>query len=91
MDEGIRLLESVQHEGALREFLWCWDHSLEASPYFCGVRVSFLLLFMKRLAEAHPRCREEMQARKAALQQRLTTDHDDRIRDDIAALEKHGF
>ena len=92
MHEGCRLARCGQYEDALREFLWCWDHGLEDDSHFSAVRLSFLLGYMKALAEEYPRCHEEMSRRKAALQQRLTMSEDDSyVSREIAALDRRGF
>ena len=41
MQFGVALAHKGKDAEALMEYLWCFDHGLEASPSFTGVRVSF--------------------------------------------------
>ena len=40
---GRALAQKGKHKEALEEYLWCFDHGMEANPAFAGVRLSFLL------------------------------------------------
>jgi len=44
MQFGVALAQKGKDAEALTEFLWCFDHGLEAGPAFTGVRLSFLLM-----------------------------------------------
>ena len=74
---GCEFAEALAQKGkdaeALVEYLWCFDHGLEASPAFSGVRLSFLLSNIKNLAAHYPPAgkalegrRDESQAKVAA-------------------------
>ncbi len=54
MQFGVALAEKGRDAEALAEYLWCFDHGLEANPSFTGVRVSFLLSNIKNLATHYP-------------------------------------
>ncbi|MGH7968198.1 MAG: thioredoxin family protein, partial [Limisphaerales bacterium] len=43
MQYGTALAQKGKNAEALAQFLWCFDHGLETSPAFMGVRLSFLL------------------------------------------------
>jgi hypothetical protein len=73
MQFGVALAQKGKDAEALTEYLWCFDHGLEASPAFVGVRVSFLLMNIKNLAVHYPPAqqalvtrRDESQAKVAA-------------------------
>lgn len=54
IDLGKKLLQEKKYEEALEQFAWCWEHGEEEAPSFSGVRVSFLLTYMQRLANKYP-------------------------------------
>jgi thiol-disulfide isomerase/thioredoxin len=73
MQFGVALQQRGKDAEALAEFLWCFDHGLEADPPFAGVRLSFLLSNIKNLAAHYPPAgkalevrRDERQAKVAA-------------------------
>ena len=49
---------------ALAEDLWCFDHGLQASPSFAGVRLSFLLSDIKNLGVRYPAAEKALEARR---------------------------
>lgn len=51
---GQVLVEKGDDEGALAEFLWCFDHGEERDETFAGVRLSFLLDALGWVARRHP-------------------------------------
>ncbi len=56
------------HARAVEEFIWLWEHALEASPAFRGVRLSFMVEEMRQLALQSPPARAKFQE----LRDRLT-------------------
>jgi thiol-disulfide isomerase/thioredoxin len=66
MSYGDALAQKGRTEDALSEFLWCFDHGLEHSPAFRGVRLSFLLSKIVQLGQTHPAAIDEMRKRRDA-------------------------
>jgi thiol-disulfide isomerase/thioredoxin len=73
MQFGVALAQKGRDADALAEYLWCFDHGVEASPAFSGVRLSFLLMYIKNLSAHYPPAgkaledlRDERQAKMAA-------------------------
>jgi thiol-disulfide isomerase/thioredoxin len=64
MQFGMALAQKGKDAEALAEFLWCFDHGLEASPSFGGVRVSFLLMYINNLAAHYPPARQALENRR---------------------------
>ena len=64
MDFGQALAQKGMDAEALSEFLWCFDHGLEASPAFVGMRASFLLTDIKNLSTRFPAAREALVTRR---------------------------
>ena len=54
MSYGDALAQKGRAEDALSEYLWCFDHGLEHSPSFSGVRLSFLLSKIVQLSRTNP-------------------------------------
>jgi thiol-disulfide isomerase/thioredoxin len=71
MQVGVALAQKGKDAEALDEYLWCFDHGLEAGPAFTGVRVSFLLSYIKQLAADYPPAGKALEARRDAAQARL--------------------
>lgn len=63
--------EMGRHDEALREYLWCFDEGAEHDPAYRGVRMSFLLGFIARLAGSFPPAREALVERRDAAKQRI--------------------
>jgi thiol-disulfide isomerase/thioredoxin len=64
MQFGQALAQKGKDAEALAEYLWCFDHGLEASPAFAGVRVSFLLSSIKNLAAHYPPAQQALETRR---------------------------
>lgn len=58
------LEQKGNYDEALDEYLWCFDHGMENSMGFGGVRLSFLLADIHRLSEKLPRARDELLKRR---------------------------
>ncbi len=61
---GDELAREGKYEEALAEYLWCFDHGLEHSQGYFGVRLSFLLGRIHRLARQHPAALDELRKRR---------------------------
>ena len=55
-----RLAAENQPAQALEEYLWCFDVGMKRVPSMSGVRVSFLLMYLKRLGKTHPPARQAL-------------------------------
>jgi hypothetical protein len=64
MSYGDALAQKGRNEEALAEYLWCFDHGLEHSPAFTGVRVSFLLSKIAQLGRSEPSALDELRKRR---------------------------
>jgi thiol-disulfide isomerase/thioredoxin len=53
------LMSARRHEEALAEYLWLWNHSLEAEPGWIGVRYSYLLMELTELVGLSEAARQE--------------------------------
>jgi hypothetical protein len=71
MQFGVALAEKGRDAEALAEYLWCFDHGLEAGPAFTGVRVSFLLAHIKNLAAHYPPARQALETRRDERQAKM--------------------
>jgi thiol-disulfide isomerase/thioredoxin len=58
---GRSLVENQKYSEALDEYTWCFDHGLEKSPAFVGVRSSFLLSDIDALGRKYPPARETLE------------------------------
>lgn len=72
-DRGKALLAAGDHAGALNDFLWCFDLGMPAVPSFAGVRVSFLVGDIKRLAAVYPLAKQALEERCDAAEKRFLT------------------
>jgi hypothetical protein len=61
---GDELARSGRPDEALTEYLWCFDEGMIRVPSFSGVRVSFLLGSLKRLARNFPPARAALLERR---------------------------
>jgi tetratricopeptide (TPR) repeat protein len=66
MGYGDALAQKGRTEDALSEYLWCFDHGLEHSRAFTGVRLSFLLGRIVQLGRAQPPALDELRKRRDA-------------------------
>jgi thiol-disulfide isomerase/thioredoxin len=64
MELGNAMEQKGKDAEALTEYLWCFDHGLEADPSFSGVRLSFLLMNIKNLAAHYPPARQALETRR---------------------------
>lgn len=58
------LAQKGRDADALAEYLWCYDHGLEASRSFVSVRSSFLLMYLKNLAAHYAPARQALETRR---------------------------
>jgi thiol-disulfide isomerase/thioredoxin len=85
-DLGKTLMQQGDHAGALNEFLWCYDVGMPGTS-FVGVRSSFLLSDIGRLAKVFPLAREALVERCDAAEKQMLADPADRqAATDFAAL-----
>jgi thiol-disulfide isomerase/thioredoxin len=75
---GRALLQKGKDAEALEQFLWCFDHGLETEPAFAGVRLSFLLNFIKSMAPRFPAAREALEKRRDELLAKVLAGSSDR-------------
>jgi thiol-disulfide isomerase/thioredoxin len=89
---GLALAQKGRDVDALAEYLWCFDHGLEASPAFGGVRLSFLLMDIKNLAAHYPPARQALEARREERQAKVAAGSTDfeMIRDLISLNQTLG-
>lgn len=86
-DLGRTLAQKGDDAGALREFLWCFDEGMVKVSSFSGVRTSFLLGDLGRLAKRYPPAREALLERCTAAEQRaLHDERDSRSVNEFASL-----
>lgn len=64
MQFAVALAQSGKSAEALKEYLWCFDHGLEAARAFSGVRLSFLLSYIKNLSADYPPALEALESRR---------------------------
>jgi thiol-disulfide isomerase/thioredoxin len=64
MQFGLALAQRGKDAEALAEYLWCFDHGLETTPAFSGVRLSYLLTDIKNLAAHYPPAWKALQTRR---------------------------
>jgi len=67
MKEAREALAAGNFDAATEQFLWLWDHLLELSPSFVGVKYSFLLDDLKSLASKHAPARAKLAAMRDKL------------------------
>ena len=89
MQFGTALAQKGKDAEALTEFLWCFDHGLEASPSFVGVRLSFLLMYINNLAAHYPPARQALETRRDERQAKVAAGSTDfRTIQDLVSLHK---
>lgn len=86
MQFGNTLAQKGRNAEALSEYLWCFDHGVEADAAFVGVRGSFLLMDIKNLAAKYPPARQALETLRDERQARVSGNSADRqtIQDLIA-------
>jgi thiol-disulfide isomerase/thioredoxin len=60
--------EAGQFAEALAEYLWCYDEGVQHSPAYAGVRNSFLVSSLGKLAKKHAPARDALRERRDRLQ-----------------------
>jgi thiol-disulfide isomerase/thioredoxin len=86
---GRTLAQKGKDAEALPELLWCFDHGLETSPSFSGVRLSFLLNEIANLARRSPAARKALEDRRDERQTRaLAGSVDQQTVLDLVSLNK---
>ncbi|MFN0242162.1 MAG: hypothetical protein ACKVWV_04650 [Planctomycetota bacterium] len=78
-----------RHAAALQEYLWCYDNGDRLVPGYAGVRRSFLLGYIARLAKVHPPALQALNDRRDAAASRLgsgSTSRDDVA--DVCAIDR---
>lgn len=64
MNYARALAQKGKKKEALAEYLWCFDHGLENTPSFTGVRLSFLLSDIDRLGHSYPDAIKALEERR---------------------------
>ncbi len=79
MKLGVALAQKGKDAEALQEYKWCFEHGLEATPGFSGVRLSYLLNYLQSLGKKYPPAQKQLEAwrdeRQAALPTNVTNGH----------------
>lgn len=89
MQFGVALAQKGKDAEALTEFLWCFDHGLEAGPAFTGVRLSFLLMDIKNLAAHYPPAQQALETRRDERQAKVAAGSTDfQTIQDLVSLNK---
>jgi thiol-disulfide isomerase/thioredoxin len=91
MQFGVALAQKGKDAEALTEYLWCFDHGLEAGPSygFGGVRLSFLLMYINNLSVHYPAARQALEARRDERQAKVAVGSTDfQTIQDLFALNK---
>jgi thioredoxin 1 len=68
---GDALQRKGDHAGALRHYLWLWDHGDESSRGFGGVRVTSFLRDFMSLAKKYEPAREALEQRRDAYEAKI--------------------
>jgi RNA polymerase sigma factor (sigma-70 family) len=71
MNLGRGFMAQGKYPEALEHFLWCYDEGLKHSPSYVGVRSSFLLNDLKKLANVYPQAKEALLARRDAAEESI--------------------
>lgn len=75
---GQTLARRGEHAGALKEFLWCYDVGMVQVPSYRGVRTSFLVGELGRLANAYPPAKDALLQRCEAAERRMLANPEER-------------
>lgn len=71
------LAKAGNHAEALKEFLWCYDEGMVRIPAYAGVRQSFLLSEILKLAEVYPPALTALMDRREKSYQQLVANAGD--------------
>jgi thiol-disulfide isomerase/thioredoxin len=89
MQFATALAQKGKEAEALKEFLWCFDHGREASPSFVGVRLGFLLMYIKNLSVHYPPALQALETRRDERQAKVAAGSTDfHTIQDLVALNK---
>ena len=77
MQFGVALAQKGKDSEALAEYLWCFDHGVEASRAFVGVRLSFLLSYIKDLGSRYPAALQALETRRDERQAKVSAGSSD--------------
>jgi thiol-disulfide isomerase/thioredoxin len=89
-DLARELMRQGRLADALAEYLWCFDVGMVQVSSYSGVRLSFLLGDLERMAKTYIPAREAMEARCSEAEKRLLADPSDRNAGaEFAALCSH--
>jgi len=76
-DHATQLVEAGEYADATRELVWLWDHMLDEEPSLYGVRGSYLVGWMKHLADLDENARCEFTALRDKLTHEIHKDSPD--------------
>lgn len=77
------------HDAALRDYAWCFDHGLDAGRSFVGVRSSYVLNEWARLAAVFPPAETALRERRSRLAAELLSGGEERRSfRDVAAIDE---
>jgi thioredoxin-related protein len=71
MEYAQTLTQKGLYKEALEEYLWCYDHGLEYSKGFTGVRLSFLLSDIYKLGKTYQPALDALQQRRDSVEKRI--------------------
>ncbi len=78
LKEAREALAAGNYDAATDQYLWLWEHILELSPSFVGVKYSYLVEDLKRLASKHEPARRKLTALRDAVIPKITDERIDR-------------
>lgn len=88
--KGQELARAGDLEGALREYLWCFDEGMARMSSMLGTRGTFLLADIMRLAERYPAALDALRSRREAAERQVLGGTDDySVVSALAALNQH--
>jgi RNA polymerase sigma factor (sigma-70 family) len=76
-EKGKALADSGHPEEALQEFLWCYDTGMRTNISFMGVRTSYLLSDLVKLAKVYPPAQAALNERRDAAEVNLLASAND--------------
>ncbi len=71
---GSELARNGKYEEALAEYLWCFDHGIEAKSSYSAIRSSFLLSDIVQLGRLYPRALDALRERRDAIESRILSE-----------------
>jgi thiol-disulfide isomerase/thioredoxin len=71
MNGAHTLAVNGKYPGALKEYLWCFDHGDEVHASFDSVRLSLLLVYIKELGRQFPAAEKALESRRDERQKKL--------------------